>query len=295
MSLGDFPWPPVPGATVAPVWAGTGFMIGGRSLRVASYETEPSHWSEDLTTLHETESGRDHPIDCASRRLAVRTMRRLAGRKAPIILDVGCSTGFILEDLRKALPHAELIGADYLLGPLESLARRIPDIPILQFDLRRCPLPNDCVDGITCLNVLEHIDDHEGALGHIHRILKPGGWAHIEVPAGPALYDLYDEHLMHYRRYRLGEFVGMARAKGFIVERATHLGFMVFPAFWWVKRQNRRHLSALPEEKKRLVAGQIRSTRTQPLLAAMIRFETALGRILSYPCGIRCVVVLRKT
>jgi ubiquinone/menaquinone biosynthesis C-methylase UbiE len=262
---------------------------------VASYETEPSHWSEDLTALHETESGRDHPIDRASRRLAVRTMHRLAGMKAPIILDVGCSTGFILEDLREGLPQAELVGADYLLGALESLARRIPDIPILQFDLRRCPLPDACVDGITCLNVLEHIDDHESALGHIHRILKPGGWAHIEVPAGPELFDIYDEYLMHHRRYRMGELVGMARAKGFTVKKATHLGFMVYPAFRWVKRQNRRHMAAPPAEKMQLVARQIRSTRTQPLLAAMIRLETVLGRILSYPCGIRCIVVLRKT
>jgi ubiquinone/menaquinone biosynthesis C-methylase UbiE len=295
MSLSDFPWPVAPGDNTAPAWTGTGFMVGDRSMRVVSYQTEPSHWSEDLTALHETESGRDHAIDRASRRLVVRTMRRLAGLSSPIILDVGCSSGYILEELRSRLPHADLIGADYLRGPLESLARRIPDIPILQFDLRRCPLPNDCVDGITCLNVLEHIDDHDGALGHIYRILKPGGLAHIEVPAGPELFDIYDESLMHHRRYRLGELVSMARTTGFTVEKATHLGFMVYPAFWWVKRRNRRHLSAPPEEKMRLVARQIRSTRTQPLLAAMIRLETVLGRVFSYPCGIRCVVVLRKT
>jgi SAM-dependent methyltransferase len=269
-------------------------MIGDRSLRVASYETEPSHWSEDLTALHETESGRDHPIDCASRRLAVRTMRRLAGLKAPVILDVGCSTGFILEDLHEALPHAELVGADYLLGPLESLARRIPDIPILQFDLRHCPLPDACVDGITCLNVLEHIDDHDRALGHIHRILKPGGWAHIEVPAGPELFDIYDEYLMHHRRYRLGGLVALARMKGFTVEKATHLGCLVFPAFWWVKMLNRRKLALPAEEKARLVARQIRTSRGNPVFSALLRFETLAGRYMCYPWGIRCIIVLRR-
>jgi SAM-dependent methyltransferase len=294
MPLNDFPWPAVPGETLAPVWNGTGFVIGDQRRRVAAYHTEPSHWSADLTALHEAESGRDHPIDRASRRLAVRTMRRLAGRSAPVFLDVGCSTGFILEELRESLPHATLIGADYLQAPLENLARRIPDVPLLQFDLRHCPLPDNCVDGITCLNVLEHIDDHDGALGQIHRVLKPGGWAHLQVPAGPALYDLYDEYLMHHRRYRLGDLVGMARAKGFRVEAATHLGFLAYPAFCLVKRRNRRHLAAPPEEKMRMVARQIRATRTQPLLAAAIRLETALGRFLSHPCGIRCVVVLRK-
>jgi ubiquinone/menaquinone biosynthesis C-methylase UbiE len=294
MPLGDFPWPAVSVGGVMPVWTGTDFLIGQQHLRVASYDSDSSHWSEDLTSLHETEAGRDHPMDRASRRLAVQTMRQLGANRKATILDVGCSTGFVLENLRAALPQADLIGADYLPGPLEGLARRMADIPILQFDLRQCPLPDACVDGITCLNVLEHIDDHERALGHLYRILKPGGLAHIEVPAGPRLYDIYDEYLMHHRRYRLAELINLARAKGFTVAEATHLGFGVYPAFWCVKRKNRRKMAAPPEEKARLVIGQIRRTRVNRLFALMIQLETALGRVLAYPCGIRCVVVLRK-
>jgi ubiquinone/menaquinone biosynthesis C-methylase UbiE len=254
---------------------------------------DSSHWSDDLTSLHEVEAGRDHPIDLASRRLAVASMKRL-NVAAPIILDTGCSSGFVLEDLQRALPNARLIGADYLRGPLESLALRMSDIPILQFDLRRCPLADACVDGITCLNVLEHIDDHEAALREIHRILKSGGIAHIEVPAGPALFDIYDEYLMHHRRYRMGELMDLARRAGFTVTKKTHLGFSVFPAFWWVKTRNRKMLSRPTEEKARMVAAQIRSTRTNPLFAAVIKMETMIGRYFTFPWGIRCVVELRK-
>ena len=41
------------------------------------------------------------------------------------------------------------------------------------------------------LNVLEHIDDHSSAIAQVARVLKPGGVAVVEVPAGPHLYDTY--------------------------------------------------------------------------------------------------------
>jgi SAM-dependent methyltransferase len=292
-TLETFPWPRLPDRDAAPVWRGTGFISGDQECRVLAYQTAESHWSDDLTSLHEAEAGRHHPIDVASRELAVVSMRGIR-HDGPVLLDVGCSSGFVLEDLQLAMPHASLIGADYLQGPLEGLARRMSNIPLLQFDLRKCPLSDGCIDGVTCLNVLEHIDDHAAALGEIHRILRPGGIAHIEVPAGPELFDIYDERLLHHRRYRLAELITLAERAGFRVEKATHLGCFVFPMFWMVKKRNRRKLSLPVEVKERLVADQIRSTSSSPVLAGIMRTETLLGRYLSYPWGIRCVAVLSK-
>jgi SAM-dependent methyltransferase len=290
----DFPWPTPPAAAGIPRWNGGAFDLGNGSVRVLAYDAADSNWSERLSDINEIEAGRAHPIGRESRRLAIASMRRLAKRRPVRILDVGCSTGFVLDDLAQAIPEADLIGADYLRGPIERLAERLPGLPLLQFDLRQCPLPDACVDGITCLNVLEHIDDDRAALRHLYRILKPGGFAHVEVPANPALHDIYDEHLMHYRRYRLAELIALASAAGFAVARATHLGFCAYPAFWCVKKWNRRKLSAPPDEKARLVIQQIRRTKTSPLFSVVMRVESALGRLVSYPYGIRCVVVLRK-
>jgi len=292
-ALSSFPWPRPPGFSIQPVWNGTTFMLGERSSRVLAYTDASSHWTEDLTVLHEEAAGRDHPIDIASRGLAVTSMKGLHQPEA-VILDVGCSSGFVLEDLRTALPRASLIGADYLRGPLEGLSRRMPDIPILQFDLRSCPLPSACVDGVTCLNVLEHIDDDRTALTEIHRILKTGGTAHVEVPAGPHLYDIYDEHLMHHRRYLLSNLEKMSKEVGFEVRKATHLGFSVYPIFSWVKRTNRKKRSLSPDEKRRFVQKQIRSTRSNVVFRQLMRLEARLGSHVSYPTGIRCVVILTK-
>ena len=261
---------------------------------MVDYDQNDSHWSESLTTLHEEHSGSGHPIDLASRRLAVATMMRLRGRPGLRIMDVGCSSGFALEDLRRALPEADMIGADYLRGPLEKLAERMTGIPLLQFDLRNCPLPDAVLDGIICLNVLEHIDDHEGALRHLCRILKPGGLAHIEVPAGPGLYDAYDEILMHHRRYAAGELKRLALAAGFEVERTTHLGFLSYPGFWWVKKRNRRAPPASVTAKNDQVVQRIAWTRQSSLVSGIFRLETAVSRWVPLPWGIRVVAVVRK-
>ena len=294
--LTSFPWPVPPGATSPPEWRDDCFRIDGQLRRVVCYDATDSHWSAELTDLHEAEAGSDHPIDLASRRLAVRTLTAFlpTGSATPVVLDVGCSSGFVLDEVRAALPGAAPIGADYILPPLEKLAARMPGLPLLQFDLRRCPLPDACVDAVTALNVLEHIDDDQQALLEIARILRPGGVAHVEVPAGPGCYDVYDEQLMHHRRYRLGELLAKARAAGLEVLRGTHLGCLVYPAFWLVKQRGRRLLSLSAEEKKALVAKQIRGTGDSAVLGAVLRFEEWLGRFVSFPFGIRCVAVLRK-
>jgi SAM-dependent methyltransferase len=293
MTLEDFPWPSLPQTDQEFRWTGSGFLAGESRMQILEYASTSSNWSGDLTAMHEQQAGRYHPIDCASRAMAVRSMEALSAER-PIVLDVGCSSGFVLEDLAKAIPQVQLIGADYIREPLEDLARRIPNVPILQFDLRDCPLPDACVDGVTCLNVLEHIDEDERALASIHRILRPGGICHLEVPAGPELFDIYDEHLMHHRRYRLPDFVKMARRIGFEVEEATHLGFFVFPAFWATKMRNRRKLALPAETKARLVAQQIRNTSSSSVLGLCMSLELLVGRAVSFPCGIRCVARLRK-
>lgn len=293
-SLTRFPWPCIAATASRPVWDGDAFRFDADSRRVLAYDVGDSHWSGDLTELHEAEAGANHPIDEASRALAVQSLVRWLPAANGVVIDVGCSSGFVLEEIRRALPEAALIGSDYLMAPLEKLGARLPHIPLLQFDLRRCPLPDACVDGVTALNVLEHIDDDRAALANIARILKPGGVAHIEVPAGPDLFDIYDEHLMHHRRYRLSQLVRMAHECGLSMLKATHLGCFVYPMFAAVKKRQRRLLTASPEIKRAEVARQISRTSRSKALAWVMQLELALGRQVSYPVGIRCVVVLRK-
>ena len=290
----DFPWPSADKSFNRPVWTGNGFDVGGVRRDILCYDQHESHWSPALTAMHEADAGRDHPIDLASRRMAVQSLRRYVSSPNPFVLDVGCSSGFFLDTLRAECPNARLIGADFLPEPLHALAARLPDVPILQFDLTTCPLPDACLDGVTALNVLEHIKDDVQALAQIRRILKPGGLVHIEVPCNPNLYDIYDEQLLHHRRYHFREIAGKMQQAGFEIVRGTHLGFLAYPLFAMVKRRNRGKNAWAKERKQEYVSSQIRRTRRSPGMQAVMALELNLGRWVSYPIGIRCVIAGKR-
>jgi ubiquinone/menaquinone biosynthesis C-methylase UbiE len=295
MDLDGFPWPAIGQSKILPKWKGDHFVLGSERFEVLTYSQSQSAWSPELTALHEKEASTSHPIDVASRKMAVESMKLIQSPPKPIILDVGCSSGFLVEDLLREVPHAAVIGADYLPDVVRSASRRLQNAPFLQFDLRNCPLNDDCLDGVTALNVLEHIDDDFKALKEIQRILRRGGVAHIEVPADPSSFDLYDEVLMHFRRYRLRDFAQKAGDAGFVILKATHLGFLVYPLFKLVKRRNQRSGQNLSyDQKKDLVGRQIGTTARTQVLSTVFELERSLGTVVSYPFGIRAVVRLQK-
>lgn len=295
MKFADFPWPRLTDKKLAPVWIGNGFRVGSEFLEVLSYGENKSAWSDELTAMHEAEASSSHPIDLASRALAVRSMHELANGTGQLVLDIGCSSGFLIQYLQAQLPTLSVFGADYLASVVVRAARRNPGIPFIQFDLRKCPLPDRCVGGVTALNVIEHIDDDFAALNEIYRILAPRGIAHVEVPADPACFDLYDEVLMHFRRYRLKDLVAMTKSIGFEVRFATHLGFLIYPAFRLVKLRNRICYSSLSRNAKQsVVRRQINTTGSSLAMQIALGVELNLGRFARFPFGIRAVVKLAK-
>ncbi|MEO8125635.1 MAG: class I SAM-dependent methyltransferase [Bryobacteraceae bacterium] len=277
-----------------PEWTGCGFQLGTSLVPVLAYSVGNSGWTDDLTTFSEETGGENHYMDVASRANALQALATFVTVERPVLMDIGCSSGFMLKALRQRFPAATVLGSDYVKGPLVSLARSHPDIPLLQFDLTQCPLPGECVDGITLLNVIEHIDDDAAALRQTFRLLRPGGVAVIEAPAGPGLYDVYDKHLMHFRRYRMRELLSTVKSAGFQILHRSHLGFFIYPAFALVKKRNRRYLRAEPDVQRRVVASSIQTVKDNSLMHAVMRVENAMRRFVSYPAGVRCFVICRK-
>lgn len=278
-----------------PEWTGHGFRVGDQVLPILSYGTDRSGWTDELTTFHEGTAGDSHFIDKASRRHAVMQVAQYTSRPSPVILDVGCSSGFLLHDLKSAFPAALVAGTDIVLGPLLNLSKSWPEVPLLHFDLSHCPLPDNSIDVAILLNVLEHIQDDALAVQQVYRILKPGGIAIIEVPAGPELYDIYDELLMHYRRYKMRDLRQLFLDSKFEILHQSHLGFFLYPAFFLVKYLRRHMRINIPTQEIPVIVGQsISQTRNNPFFHTLMVMEFAVGKVLSYPFGIRCLLTCIK-
>jgi ubiquinone/menaquinone biosynthesis C-methylase UbiE len=74
----------------------------------------------------------------------------------------------------ESLPEIEYVTAD--------LDR--PDVQ-LKMDLTNIELPDARFDAIICCHVLEHVVDDHKAISELYRVLKPGGWAILQVPISP--------------------------------------------------------------------------------------------------------------
>jgi SAM-dependent methyltransferase len=291
----DMTFPPVSAGEDVSVWNGGAFIRSGQSTRVLAYEVGESGWSDELTELHEsaTESG-THFIDVASRDHAINELKRALGTRSVSIMEVGCSAGHLLADMRRNLPNATLTGGDYTLGTLLKLGEKMPGIPLVRFNLAASPLPSNSYDAMVLLNVLEHIEDDAAATRHIARMLKPGGVAVIEVPAGPELFDDYDRQLQHFRRYTLLGICSVVEQAGLVVERRNYLGALIYPAFYLAKKWSQiRPKSAAKREAH--VANAIGATsRFNAVGRAIMSLEQAIEPTITFPRGIRCVVTARK-
>ena len=64
----------------------------------------------------------------------------------------------------------------YLTGDLVS------PIADMHFDLHDIPLESDRFDIVFCNHVMEHVDDAIQCMRELYRVMKPGGWAIMQVP-----------------------------------------------------------------------------------------------------------------
>ncbi|MFZ0219848.1 MAG: class I SAM-dependent methyltransferase [Candidatus Aquirickettsiella sp.] len=274
---------------LCPVWTGLDFQIGQERTKVLSYSTNSSGWNDDLNAFHE-DAFKNHFLNKLSRIYTIHQLKKhLASLTKPSLLEIGCSSGYMLQKLNQLFPHATLIGADIVYKPLIELSKQLT-IPLLRFDILQCPLPDNCIDAIILLNVLEHIEDDVSTLKQIFRILKPNGALILEVPAGPHLYDVHDKICMHFRRYKLTKLCQLITKQGFKITHRSHLGTLIYPAFFLAKLWNKRLLSKPDNEQRQLIEKKIRQTSKNKLLSGLMDLELRLGKWFSYPFGIRCVV-----
>ncbi|HYC83589.1 MAG TPA: methyltransferase domain-containing protein [Chryseosolibacter sp.] len=67
-------------------------------------------------------------------------------------------------------------GSGYITADIESPLAKV------KMDIHRIPFPDGSFDVVLCNHVLEHVDNDLQAMGEIARVLRPGGFAILQVP-----------------------------------------------------------------------------------------------------------------
>ncbi|QJR35458.1 class I SAM-dependent methyltransferase [Gemmatimonas groenlandica] len=92
------------------------------------------------------------------------------------LLDVGCGTGALLEQLHRRAPSARLIGVDATVGMLlRARARLAPAVLLVESTGEALPLADASVQSVVSTSALHYMEDAPRALREMHRVLAPGG------------------------------------------------------------------------------------------------------------------------
>ena len=112
-------------------------------------------------------------------------------------------------------------------GAEVARARGVGEVVVAGIDTM--PFDASRFDLITCLDVLEHIEDDRGALRELRRVARPGGVLLITVPAYPRLWSSHDELNRHCRRYTRPALLSRAVEAGWRPLRTTHFNALLLP------------------------------------------------------------------
>lgn len=218
-----------------------------------------------------------------------RRAKETPGSANPVLMDIGCGTGLLLEDL-----SARGFAAGLDFSPLALHYCRQHALQNLgRADVRHLPIRSNSLDLITAVDLVEHIQDDVGLMGEFYRALKPGGAALISVPAHPKLWSPHDVALHHFRRYEKNGFRQLITNAGLVPERFTYsMATAYLPAriFRSIKRRIREVDPNAPATSDEFRIPGIANF----LLRSSVFIEAALLRRMNLPIGLSLLCIARK-
>jgi len=140
-------------------------------------------------------------------------------------LDVGCGDGLLFGKLRAYAAAVEGVEPD--AGLVTQAMRDDGTIHVRPFDASF--RPGRRFDLMLFLDVLEHLDDPQGAVAHAAELLEPGASVVVTVPAFMHLWTTHDDLNRHVTRYTRERMTALLEPH-FRVEKARYFFRWVHPA-----------------------------------------------------------------
>ena len=171
--------------------------------------------------------------DVMRRQALVPLVRRFAGSETPPrILDLGCGTGRLLSQLRRALPDAHCIGLDlspYYLSVANDVLAGEPAVELISGNAESIPLPDASVDAVVTVFMLHELprNARRAVWREAARVLRPGGTFVVvdSVQRDDARQIAYfverfanEMHEPFYRDYLGDDLAAGLRDSGFVVD-----------------------------------------------------------------------------
>ena len=176
------------------------------------------------THYHEIE--KSHWWNCSRRDIIIKIITKIQTKAEVKILDIGCSTGELIKDLKK-LNNVKTYGIDKSTDAIKACKDEgitcvtLMDGCDLNFD-------DNYFDVIIASDCLEHIENDRKALKEWYRVMKKNGTIIIFVPAHMFLWSTIDYLSSHKRRYTRKELKIKIEDSGFRINRLSFWNILMF-------------------------------------------------------------------
>lgn len=202
------------------------------------------------------------------------------------VLNVGCGTGGTVDTLERFGTVDNVDTSDDAIKFMKQhgydRVYKIKDIHL--------PFKDNTYDIVGAFDVLEHIDDHVGALKEWKRVLKEDGAIVITVPAYQWLWSDHDVSLHHKRRYTKKLLAAAAHQSGLSVERNSYAIVFSLPLIVTFRLIN-KILGRKTDSETSYVDVP---SWVNAMFAGLLSIEGRIHRHVSFPAGTTVVAVLRK-
>lgn len=202
-------------------------------------------------------------------------------------LEIGCGTGFVLQNLQKNFPSVEFYGSEYYEEGLSFARQRVPSATFRRLDATKLD-EEELYDAIGAFDVLEHIEEDGRTLHNLARALTKKGHLVVTVPQHRWLWSDVDRQAHHVRRYTRDELLAKMRAAGFQIRLATSFVSLLVPLMWMVRRKMvRKNYDPLNEFRL--------SAALNFVLSVLMKLEISLIKMgVRFPLGGSLLVVAQK-
>jgi len=119
-----------------------------------------------------------------------KVLARVELKGTETLLDAGCGTGRLTEDLLQSLSTGRVVAVDLSQNMLRAAREHLSPygtrVTFLAADLSALPF-QQAFDGIFSTAAFHWVTDHDKLFRSLHRALKPGGWLVAQSGGGPNL------------------------------------------------------------------------------------------------------------
>lgn len=159
----------------------------------------------------------------------------------PLVQSLMSESGRRLEVAPGLRPRLPIEGTQFVDISAPALAKlRERGAQVALSEVTALPFADAAFDLLCAFDIIEHVNDDDGALSELSRVARDGATLLISIPLHPLYWTSFDDLVGHARRYEPLQILEQLAQHHFVVERSAVFGMrprqsrLVDVGMWWL-------------------------------------------------------------